>query len=113
MRVLEGVEEMNLDMNAIMRQAQKLQEQMQKVQEELANERIEHSAGGGMVKCVVSGQGEVLSISIDPEALSEGHEMLEDMVLVAVREALARAQEIQQKRMHGLTGGMNIPGLGF
>ena len=102
-----------MDMNAIMRQAQKLQEKMQKVQEELANERVEHTSGGGMVKCVVSGQGEVLSISIDPEALSEGHEMLEDLVLVAVREALSKAQTLQQERMHGLTGGMNIPGLGI
>ena len=104
---------MGMDMNAIMRQAQKLQEKMQKVQEELANERVEHTSGGGMVKCVVSGQGEVLSISIDPEALSEGHEMLEDLVLVAVREALSKAQTLQQERMHGLTGGMNIPGLGI
>jgi DNA-binding YbaB/EbfC family protein len=104
---------MGLDMNAIMRQAQKLQEKMQKVQDELAKERVEHSAGGGMVKCTVSGQGEVLSISIDPEALTEGHEMLEDMVLVAVREALAKAHQLQQERLHGLTGGMNIPGIGL
>ena len=104
---------MGLDMNAMLRQAQKLQEKMQKAQEELSNERLEHSSGGGMVKCVVSGQGEVLSIAIDPEALTEGHEMLEDMVLVAVREALAKAQALQQERLHGLTGGMDIPGLGI
>jgi hypothetical protein len=104
---------MSFDMNAIMRQAQKMQAKLKKAQEELQNERIEHSAGGGMVKCVVSGTGEVLSISINPEALSEGHEMLEDMVLVAVREALAKAQALQQERMHSLTGGMDIPGLGL
>lgn len=104
---------MSFDMNAIMRQAQKMQEKLKKAQEELENERMEHSAGGGMVKCVVSGSGEVLSISIDPEALSEGHEMLEDMVLVAVREALAKSRALMQERMHGLTGGIDIPGLGM
>ncbi len=99
-------------MNAIMRQAQKMQEKMARMQEELANERIEHSTGGGMVKCEVNGQGEVLSISIDPEALSEGHEVLEDMVLMAVREALQKANALQQERMGSVTGGMNIPGMG-
>jgi len=102
---------MGLDMNSLMRQAQKMQEKMQQVQAELANERLEHSSGGGMVKCIVNGQGEVLSISIEPEALSEGSEMLEDMVLVAVREAINKAAALQQERMSGLTGGMNIPGL--
>lgn len=100
-------------MNAIMRQAQKMQEKMAKIQEDLAGEKIEHSTGGGMVKCIVSGQGEVLSVSIDPEALSEGHEMLEDMVLVAIREALAKSQVLQQERMSEVTGGMNIPGMGM
>jgi nucleoid-associated protein EbfC len=102
---------MGLDMNSIMRQAQKMQEKMARIQEELANERIEHTTGGGMVKCVVTGQGEVLSISIDPEALTEGHEMLEDMILMAVREALAKSSELQQQRMSSITGGMNIPGM--
>lgn len=102
---------MGLDMNSIMRQAQKMQEKMARIQEELANERIEHSTGGGMVKCVVNGQGEVLSISIDPEALTEGHEMLEDMILMAVREALAKSSELQQQRMSSITGGINIPGM--
>jgi DNA-binding YbaB/EbfC family protein len=101
---------MGFDMNSIMRQAQKLQEKMKKAQDELANERIEHSTGGGMVKCTVSGSGEVLAITINPEALTE---MLEDMILMAVREALAKAQNLQQERMQGLTGGMNVPGLGF
>jgi len=104
---------MGFDMNSIMRQAQKMQEKMAKVQEELANERVEHSTGGGMVKCVVSGQGEVLSISIAPEALTEGHEMLEDMVLMAVRDALDKASALQKDRLGAITGGMNIPGLGF
>jgi DNA-binding YbaB/EbfC family protein len=94
-----------------MRQAQKMQEKMAKIQEELANERIEHSTGGGMVKCVVNGQGEVLSISIDPEALSEGHEMLEDMILMAVREALVKSADLQSQRMSAITGGIHIPGI--
>ena len=104
---------MGMDMNAMMRQAQKMQQQMLKIQEELANERVEHTTGGGMVKCVVSGQGEVLSISINPEALSEGHEVLEDMVLMAVKEAIDKSSALQKERMAPLTGGINIPGLGF
>jgi nucleoid-associated protein EbfC len=104
---------MGFDMNSLMRQAQKMQEKMKKTQDELAEERIEHSTGGGMVKCTVTGSGEVLAISIKPEALTEGVEMLEDMVLMAVREALAKAQSLQAERMQGLTGGMNIPGLNF
>jgi len=102
---------MGFDMNAMLKQAQKLQEKMQKAQAELANERIEHSTGGGMVKCTVNGQGELISISIDPEALTEGSELLEDMILMAVREAMAKANELQRDRLGGLTGGMNIPGL--
>ncbi len=102
---------MGFDMNSIMKQAQKMQEKMAKVQEELANERIEHATGGGMVKCVVNGQGEVLSISIDPEALTEGNEVLEDMVLLAVREAVSRSNDLQKDRMGSITGGMNIPGM--
>ena len=90
-----------------------MQEKMAKAQEELSKERCEHSTGGGMVKCVVNGQGEVLSISIDPEALSEGHEMLEDMVLMAVREALEKAAVLQKDRLGAVTGNMNIPGLGM
>ena len=104
---------MGLDMNAIMRQAQKMQEKMAKAQEELSAERVEHATGGGMVKCVASGQGEVLSITIDPEALTEGHEMLEDMVLMAVREVLDKAGELQKERLGSVTGGMNIPGMGM
>jgi nucleoid-associated protein EbfC len=109
----QGDTSMGMDMNSIMRQAQKLQEKMAKAQEELASERIEHSVSGGMVKCTVSGSGEVLAISISEEALAEGHEMLEDLVLVAVREALAKSHDLQQKRLGNLTGGMNIPGLNF
>ncbi len=97
---------MGFDLNSMMKKAQK-------IQEDLAGERVEHTTGGGMVKCVVSGLGEVLSISIDPEALTEGHEVLEDMVLMAVSKALEKAQELQQKRMGGLAGGLNIPGLGM
>jgi len=102
---------MSFDMGSILKQAKKLQEQMKKVQEELAEERIVHSTAGGLVKCTVSGMGEVLGISIAPEALAEGHEFLEDMVLVAVREALTKAHQLQSERFHSITGGMNLPGL--
>jgi len=102
---------MSFDMGSLLKHVRKLQERVKKAQEELAEERIVHSTAGGLVKCTVSGMGEVLGISIAPEALAEGHEFLEDMVLVAVREALAKAQELQSERFHSLTGDMNLPGL--
>jgi DNA-binding YbaB/EbfC family protein len=96
----------------IMRQAQELQAKLAKVQQELAEAEIEASAGGGAVTVTVNGQQQLLSIKISPEAINpDDVEMLEDLVLAAVNEALTKSQEMAAKRMGKLTGGLNIPGL--
>jgi DNA-binding YbaB/EbfC family protein len=96
----------------MMQQAQRLQAQLLKAQEELANLTVEASSGGGAVKVVMSGQQKIISVKISPEVVDPGEVgMLEDMVLAAVSEALARSQEAAAKMMGGLTGGLKIPGL--
>lgn len=96
----------------MMRQAQELQKQMMKLQEELESATVEATSGGGVVKVVVSGKMNVESITIDPEAVSpEDVEMLQDLVIAAVNEGLDKAQEMAQQKMGALTGGLNIPGL--
>jgi len=97
---------------SFMRQAQELQAKLAKAQQELAEATIEASSGGGAVKVIVNGQQQVLSVKISPEAIEpDDVEMLEDLVMTAVNEALAKAQEMAAKRMGKLTGGLNIPGL--
>jgi nucleoid-associated protein EbfC len=96
----------------MMQQAQKLQAQLLKAQEDLANLTVEASSGGGAVKVVMSGQQKIISVKISPEVVQAGDvEMLEDMVLSAVSEALAESQAAAAKMMGGLTGGLKIPGL--
>ncbi len=96
----------------MLQQAQKLQAQLLKAQEELANLTVEASSGGGAVTVVMNGQQQIQSVKISPEVVDpEDVEMLEDMVLTAVREANAKAQELAAKQLGGLTGGMKIPGL--
>ncbi len=96
----------------MLQQAQKLQAQLLKAQEELANLTVEASSGGGAVTVVMNGQQQIQSVKISPEVVDpKDVEMLEDMVLTAVREANARAQELAAKQLGGLTGGMKIPGL--
>jgi nucleoid-associated protein EbfC len=96
----------------IMKQAQKLQAQMLKVQEELAQKTVESSVGGGMVKAVANGKQELVSIKIEPEVIDKDDaELLEDLVLSAVNDALKKAQEMASEEMGKLTGGLNIPGL--
>ena len=95
---------------------QNLMKQMQsrlvKIQEGLANETVEATAGGGVVKAVVTGQQRVVSIEIDPAAVDpEDVEMLQDMIVVAVNDALTKAQELASQQLSSLTGGMKIPGL--
>ena len=106
---------MKMDMNKMMRQVQEMQEQMAKAQEELANETVEASAGGGMVRVKANGGGEIISISISPEAIDpEDAEMLEDLVLAAVNEALRNVQELAQSKLGGAMGGLSglgLPGL--
>ena len=96
----------------MMQQAQKLQAQLLKAQEELANLTVEASSGGGAVTVVMNGQQQIQSVRISPEVVNpEDVEMLEDMVLTAVREASVKAQELAAKQLGGLTGGLKIPGL--
>lgn len=100
------------NMGKMMKQVQKMQADMAKLQEELVNRTVEASAGGGMVTVMANGKQEVLSIKINPEAVDpEDVEMLQDMVLAAVNEALRQSQEMVSKEMGKITGGMNIPGL--
>ncbi len=101
-----------MKMDKILKQAQKMQAQMAKVQEELAKEKVEGLAGGGMVKAVANGKGDLVSIQIDPEVIDpEDVEMLEDLVVAAVNEALRAGKELSDERMGALTGGMGLPGL--
>jgi DNA-binding YbaB/EbfC family protein len=100
------------NMQNLARQAQKLQQQMTKMQEELETREYEASAGGGMVTVKVSGKKELISIEIKPEAVDpDDVEMLQDLVLAAVNEALRTASDTTEREMSKLTGGLNMPGL--
>ena len=100
------------NMGGMMKQAQKLQKKMLKMQEELASKTVEVSAGGGMVKVVATGGQKIHSISLEKEVVDpEDVEMLEDLILAAVNDALNKSQEMVSAEMGKLTGGMNIPGL--
>jgi len=99
-------------MGNMMKQAQKLQSKMMKLQEELGSKTIEASSGGGMVKVVANGKQQVVSIAIEKEVVDpEDVEMLQDLLLAAVNDALTKSQEMVSQEMGKLTGGMNIPGL--
>jgi hypothetical protein len=96
----------------IMKQAQKMQAQIAKVQEELADKTVEAAAGGGMVAVVVNGKQEILSIKIEPEVIdAQDKEMLQDLVVAAVNEGLRKSQEMVAEEMKKITGGLQIPGL--
>lgn len=99
-------------MGAMMKQAQKMQAELARAQEEIKDMTFEATAGGGMVKVVANGDMTVDSIVIDPEAVDpEDVEMLQDMVAAAVNEALRGVSEISSQRLNAATGGLNIPGL--
>ncbi|APG24901.1 MULTISPECIES: YbaB/EbfC family nucleoid-associated protein [Syntrophotalea] len=96
----------------IMKQAQLMQQKMERLQQELATRQVEASAGGGMVTAVVNGQHQVVSLRIEASVVDpEDVEMLQDLVLAAVNEALKKSQDMAQQEMNKLTGGFNIPGL--
>ena len=96
----------------MLRQAQQLQQQMVKLQEELETATVETTSGGGVVTAVVSGKMKLESLTIDPEVVSaEDVDMLQDLVQAAVNEGLEKAQEMASSRMSSLTGGLNLPGL--
>jgi nucleoid-associated protein EbfC len=99
------------DMNQLMRQAQEMQAQMARAQEQLAHETVEASAGGRFVTVKATGTGEILEIKIDPKAIDpDDPELLEDTVLAAVNEALRSAQALAQSKLGGMAGGLGLPG---
>ena len=96
----------------LMKQAKKMQEDMQRVQAELADERVEATSGGGVVKAVVSGSGELIEVKIDRQVVDpDDVEMLEDLVTTAIREASEKAKELAAERMQEVTGGLGLPGM--
>lgn len=96
----------------MIRQAQELQARLSKIQEELAQAEVEGSAGGGAVKVVVNGHQKVLTVKISSDVVTAGDvEMLEDLVLSAVNEAMSQAQALAEKRMGAVTGGLKLPGI--
>ena len=100
------------DMNQLLQQAQQMQAQMAKAQEQLAQEVVEASAGGGLVTVKATGAGEIREIRIDPKAIDpDDPELLEDTVLAAVNEALRSAQALAQSKLGGSLGGLGLPGL--
>ena len=107
---------MSFDMNKMLKQAQQMQEELQKAQAEAASEVVEASAGGGMVTVKANGAGEIVSIQIDPKAIDpDDPELLADLVLAAVNEALRSASALMQSKMSGLLpgdlGSLGLPGL--
>lgn len=103
---------MGMNMQQMMRQAQKMQKELQKAQAEAAVLTFEATAGGGMVAATAKGDMTITAISIDPDAVDpDDVEMLEDMVTAAVNEALRGVNELSSQRLNAVTGGMNIPGL--
>lgn len=100
---------------SLIKQAQKVQEEMARIQGELSQKKVEATSGGGMVTVVVNGQQELVSIKIDPEIVnSDDKEMLEDLVLTAVNEGMRKAKDLVKEEISKVTGGMNLPpGLGL
>ena len=108
---------MGMDMDKLLQQVGQMQEQMQKAQDELEHETVEASAGGGMVTVTANGAGEIRQIKIDPKAIDpDDPELLADMVLAAVNEAIRSARSLQESKLGGLAGGalggLGLPGLG-
>ncbi|HZX47230.1 MAG TPA: YbaB/EbfC family nucleoid-associated protein [Clostridia bacterium] len=100
------------NMGSMMKQVQKMQQEMARLQGELEEKTVESSAGGGVVTVVATGKKELKSISIKPEAVDpDDVEMLEDLILAAVNEALRKAEQMVAEEMSKITGGLNIPGL--
>ncbi len=101
-----------MKMDNIMKQAQKMQAQMMKIQEELAKETVEGNAGGGMVTVIANGQGDIQAVRIDPEVIDpQDTEMLEDLVLAAINDALRKSRELANSRMGNVAGGLGSLGL--
>ncbi len=102
----------NTKMNSVISQAKKMQEEMERVQAEMEEKVIEATAGGGVVEVKVNGKKELLSVKIKPEVVDpDDVETLEDLVLVAVNDAIKKADDMMSEGMSAVTGGINIPGL--
>jgi DNA-binding YbaB/EbfC family protein len=100
------------NMGQIMKQAQQFQAKMAKMQEEVGNRTVEASAGGGMVSVVANGRQEIISVHIDKEVIDpDDAEMLQDLIMAAVNDALSRARDMMNEEMGKLTKGLNIPGM--
>ena len=100
--------------NNILKQVRQMQSQMMQVQEKLAAETVEASVGGGMVSASFTGQGDIVSIKIDPEVINpDDKEMLEDLIVSAVNEGLKKSRELMTERMGGITGALGAMGMGF
>jgi DNA-binding YbaB/EbfC family protein len=98
------------DMGKLMKDMQKMQTNMLAAQEELLNDRIEATSGGGVVKAIVNGKGKLVSLEIKPEAVDpDDVEMLQDLIVTAITEAEERAEEQETEKMQGLTGGVQLP----
>ena len=105
---------MAMSPQAMMKQAKKMQKKMEEIQAQAALETVEATAGGGMVAVKVSGALQLQEVTIDPEAVDpEDVEMLQDMIMAAVNEAIRSVGELANKQMGAITGGLNIPGMPF
>lgn len=101
---------MSFNLGNLMKQAQKIQQEMLKIQEELSQEIVEGTSASSGVKVIANGQGEILQIKIPREVVNpEDIELLEDLILMAVRDALKKAQELSQEKMNKVTGGLKMP----
>ena len=111
-RVLPGMQAAFVNIGQIAKMAQQMQAQMAQAQQELAETTLEATAGGGAVRLVITGAQEVRSVEIDPSAVDPAEvEMLQDLVMTAVNEAISRSKELERERMGKIAGGMGIPGM--
>ena len=102
-----------MDIKALMQQAQQMQQQMAKVQDELKDKTVEAESGGGVVKVVFNGRQEIVSLTIDPKAVSADEvDLLEDLLMAAFQEGQRKAAEMAQAEMQQITGGLPFPGMG-
>ena len=101
------------NLGALMKQAQQMQENLKKAQEELAKIEVEGQSGAGLVKIVITCKFNVKKVAIDPSLVGEDKDMLEDLVMAAMNDAVAKADAATQAKMAGLTAGLNLPGMGL
>jgi nucleoid-associated protein EbfC len=97
-------------MGNMMRQAQKMQEDMQKAQQEIAAMEVEGQSGGGMVKVLMNGRHEIRKVSLDDSLMQDDKEMIEDLLAAAVNDAVRRVEQLTQEKMSGVSAGLNLPG---